>query len=62
MARNANGKPGDAVSGLEAWLWTTADALQNNMDAAEYKHGNVLSSGRYVGAEAVEETWYQLFC
>ena len=25
-------------SGLEAKLWAAADALRNNMDAAEYKH------------------------
>ena len=24
--------------GFEAKLWQTADALRNNMDAAEYKH------------------------
>jgi hypothetical protein len=24
--------------GLEAKLWAVADALRNNMDAAEYKH------------------------
>jgi len=27
-----------ANSGFEAKLWQTADALRNNMDAAEYKH------------------------
>jgi type I restriction enzyme M protein len=38
----ARGKPsgrsnGDTV-GFEAKLWQAADALRNNMDAAEYKH------------------------
>src|SRR3954469_14631181 len=28
----------DANLGFEAKLWQTADALRNNMDAAEYKH------------------------
>ena len=28
----------DANLGFEANLWRTADALRNNMDAAEYKH------------------------
>src|SRR5438477_1280144 len=27
-----------ATVGLEAKLWAAADALRNNMDAAEYKH------------------------
>ncbi len=27
-----------ATLGLEAKLWAAADALRNNMDAAEYKH------------------------
>src|SRR6267142_7118053 len=27
-----------ATIGLEAKLWAAADALRNNMDAAEYKH------------------------
>src|SRR5580693_4550521 len=27
-----------AFDGLEAQLWAAADALRNNMDAAEYKH------------------------
>src|SRR5690349_22489438 len=29
---------GEANLGFEAKLWATADALRNNMDAAEYKH------------------------
>ncbi len=28
----------NAPLGLEAQLWAAADALRNNMDAAEYKH------------------------
>src|SRR4051812_39198254 len=32
-------RPGSAATlGFEARLWQTADALRNNMDAAEYKH------------------------
>src|SRR5260370_2453555 len=31
-----NGSP--AIVGFEAKLWAAADALRNNMDAAEYKH------------------------
>ncbi len=34
-ARNADG---GATVGFEAQLWAAADALRNNMDAAEYKH------------------------
>ena len=57
--------------GFEAKLWLTADKLRNNMDAAEYKHvagfcksatteemaghGHVLTPGRYVGSEEVED-------
>jgi type I restriction enzyme M protein len=33
---NANGN--GATLGFEAKLWQAADALRNNMDAAEYKH------------------------
>ena len=32
--RSSNGAP----LGFEAKLWAAADALRNNMDAAEYKH------------------------
>ncbi len=36
----AKGKPKDTTAnlGFEAKLWAAADALRNNMDAAEYKH------------------------
>jgi type I restriction enzyme M protein len=37
--KNTNGTTnGDAPLGFEAKLWAMADALRNNMDAAEYKH------------------------
>ena len=32
------GSNNDAHLGFEAKLWAAADALRNNMDAAEYKH------------------------
>ena len=35
-SKEANGTP--AKVGFEAKLWAAADALRNNMDAAEYKH------------------------
>ena len=41
MARRATGKSGSengSSLGFEAKLWAAADALRNNMDAAEYKH------------------------
>jgi type I restriction enzyme M protein len=41
MARgraNKNGVGNGATLGFEAKLWQAADALRNNMDAAEYKH------------------------
>src|SRR2546425_1032303 len=43
MARNKNAPnhanaSNGATLGFEAKLWQTADALRNNMDAAEYKH------------------------
>ncbi len=33
-----NGNESTATVGFEAQLWAAADALRNNMDAAEYKH------------------------
>ncbi len=36
--KNTNGKNAGAPLGFEAKLWAAADALRNNMDAAEYKH------------------------
>ena len=39
MARTARAKSDTGANlGFEAKLWQTADALRNNMDAAEYKH------------------------
>src|SRR5208282_4544402 len=35
---NANNNGNSANLGFEAKLWAAADALRNNMDAAEYKH------------------------
>ena len=37
MAKKSNGNNG-APLGFEAKLWAAADALRNNMNAAEYKH------------------------
>src|SRR5690348_9804875 len=36
-AKSSNNN-GDVNLGFEAKLWASADALRNNMDAAEYKH------------------------
>ncbi len=36
--RNSREADDGATVGFEAQLWATADALRNNMDAAEYKH------------------------
>ena len=33
-----NGNNTTAPLGIETQLWAAADALRNNMDAAEYKH------------------------
>jgi type I restriction enzyme M protein len=38
MGKKANRKEATANLGFEAKLWAAADALRNNMDAAEYKH------------------------
>jgi type I restriction enzyme M protein len=39
MARTTARKNATTASlGFEARLWAAADALRNNMDAAEYKH------------------------
>ncbi len=38
MATSTKKKDTGANLGFEAKLWATADALRNNMDAAEYKH------------------------
>lgn len=38
MADNGTLNSSSAMEGLEAKLWAAADALRNNMDAAEYKH------------------------
>lgn len=38
MGTSKNSAPDSALDGLEARLWAAADALRNNMDAAEYKH------------------------
>jgi len=38
MAKKSNRKDATANLGFEAKLWAAADALRNNMDAAEYKH------------------------
>ena len=38
MATRTKKKDTGANLGFEAKLWATADALRNNMDAAEYKH------------------------
>ena len=38
MATPTTSGTNSAFDGLEAQLWAAADALRNNMDAAEYKH------------------------
>jgi len=38
MAKQIKKTTTTAPLGLEAQLWAAADALRNNMDAAEYKH------------------------
>lgn len=42
--------------GFKATLWAAADKFRINMDATEYKqYGYVLTPGRYVGAEDIED-------
>ena len=36
--RSGRARENGATLGFEAKLWQAADALRNNMDAAEYKH------------------------
>jgi type I restriction enzyme M protein len=38
MPRSPSANDSAATLGFEAQLWQAADALRNNMDAAEYKH------------------------
>jgi type I restriction enzyme M protein len=38
MGTSATSSSNSVFDGLEAQLWAAADALRNNMDAAEYKH------------------------
>ena len=38
MGTSVTSSSNSAFDGLEAQLWAAADALRNNMDAAEYKH------------------------
>jgi len=38
QAKPTNGNGNGAKLGFETTLWAAADALRNNMDAAEYKH------------------------
>ena len=38
MAKRSNNQNGISNLDFEAKLWAAADALRNNMDAAEYKH------------------------
>jgi type I restriction enzyme M protein len=38
MAKKTVNKAATTNLGFEAKLWAAADALRNNMDAAEYKH------------------------
>ena len=45
-ASKASAASSTATIGFEAKLWLTADKLRNNMDAAEYKLGDISIYGQ----------------
>jgi type I restriction enzyme M protein len=50
MAKERSKNSTTASLGFEAKLWAAADALRNNMDAAEYKHvvvGLIIADARH---------------
>jgi type I restriction enzyme M protein len=62
MAKVKRGKDSTANLGFEAKLWQAADALRNNMDAAEYKHVVLgLIFLKYI-SDAFEEQHAKLVC